>query len=557
VLNNLYKHTQLQDTFGCNMLALVDDVPRTLRLDQFISYWISHQIEVIQRRTQHRLDDAQARAHIYRGLVIALDALDEVIALIRRSPSTEDAREGLKTLLEIDELQANAILDMQLRRLAALERQRIIDQLAEYERVIADLIDILDRPERQRKIISDELAEIVEKYGDERRTEIIAADGDLSNEDLIPDSEVVVTITRGGYAKRTNTDLYRVQKRGGKGVRGATLRTDDEVEHLFVTTNHHWILFFTNKGRVYRAKVWQLPEAGRDARGGHVAGLLSFMPDEEIAQVLAIRDYSAAPYLLLATKRGLVKKSALSAYDSPRQAGIIAVNFRDEDDELIGAELCGPDDEVLLISRKGLSIRFHANDSELRPMGRATSGVTGMKFRRGDELLSMSVIRAGASDDERFVFTVTDGGFAKRTHVFEYRQQGRGGLGIKAMKLNEDRGSLVGGLVVTDNDEVIAIKASGQITRSAVAEVPVKGRDTMGVRFVGVGENDSVVVIALNPETTAEAARLADEAPAGDDSNSTSGAVEDDSSLGSGPEVSPLTPKGLSEDAGVQEDDSE
>ena len=308
VLNNLYKHTQLQDTFGCNMLALVDDVPRTLRLDQFISYWIAHQIEVIQRRTQHRLDDAQARAHIYRGLVIALDALDEVIALIRRSPSTDDARAGLITLLEIDELQANAILDMQLRRLAALERQRIVDQLAEYERIIADLIDILAKPERQRKIISDELAEIVEKYGDERRTKIIAADGDLSNEDLIPDSEVVVTITRGGYAKRTNTDLYRVQKRGGKGVRGATLRTDDEVEHLFVTTNHHWILFFTNKGRVYRAKVWQLPEAGRDARGGHVAGLLSFMPDEEIAQVLAIRDYSAAPYLLLATKRGLVKK---------------------------------------------------------------------------------------------------------------------------------------------------------------------------------------------------------------------------------------------------------
>jgi DNA gyrase subunit A len=315
-------------------------------------------------------------------------------------------------------------------------------------------------------------------------------------------------------------------------------------------------LFFTNKGRVYRAKVWQLPEAGRDARGGHVAGLLSFMPDEEIAQVLAIRDYSAAPYLLLATKRGLVKKTALAAYDSPRQAGIIAVNFREEDDELIGAELCGPDDEVLLISRKGQSIRFPASDSELRPMGRATSGVTGMKFRPGDELLSMSVIRAGVEADERYVFTVTDGGFAKRTHVFEYRQQGRGGLGIKAMKLNEDRGSLVGGLVVTDNDEVIAIKASGQITRSAVAEVPVKGRDTMGVRFVGVGENDSVVVIALNPETTAEAARLADEAPAGDDSDSTSGVVEDDSSPESGPEVWPVTPDGVPEDA-VQEDDSE
>jgi DNA gyrase subunit A len=534
VLNNLYKHTQLQDTFGCNMLALVDDVPRTLRLDQFITHWINHQIEVIQRRTQHRLDDAQARAHIYRGLVLALDQLDEVIALIRRSPNTDEAREGLKTLLEIDDLQANAILDMQLRRLAALERQRIIDQLAEYERIIADLTDILAKPERQRKIISDELAEIVDKYGDERRTEIIGADGDLSNEDLIPDSDVVVTITRGGYAKRTNSDLYRRQRRGGKGVRGATLRTDDEVEHLFVTTNHHWILFFTNKGRVYRAKVWQLPEAGRDAKGGHVAGLLSFLPDEEIAQVLAIRDYSAAPYLLLATKRGLVKKTALQVYDSPRQTGIIGVNFRDEDDELIGAGLCGADDEVLLISRKGLAIRFPANDSELRPMGRATSGVTGMKFRTGDELLSMSIIQAGAADDERFVFTVTDGGFAKRTHVYEYRQQGRGGLGIKAMKLNEDRGSLVGGLVVTDNDEVIAIKASGQITRSAVAEVPVKGRDTMGVRFVGVGDNDSVVVIALNPETTAEAVRLADDTAGSDDSNSS--VAEEDSSLGSGAE---------------------
>jgi DNA gyrase subunit A len=557
VLNNLYKHTQLQETFGCNMLALVDDVPRTLRLDQFISYWIAHQVEVIQRRTQHRLDDAQARAHIYRGLVLALDQLDEVIALIRRSPNTEEAREGLKALLAIDDLQANAILDMQLRRLAALERQRIVDQLADYERIIADLIDILDRPERQRTIISDELAEIVDKYGDERRTAIIGADGDLSNEDLIPDSDVVVTITRGGYAKRTNADLYRVQKRGGKGVRGATLRTDDEVGHLFVTTNHHWILFFTNRGRVYRAKAWQLPEAGRDAKGGHVAGLLSFLPDEKIAQVLSIRDYSAAPYLLLATKRGLVKKSALSAYDSPRQAGIIAVNFRDEDDELIGAELCGPDDEVLLISRKGLSIRFPADDSELRPMGRATSGVTGMKFRPGDELLSMSIIRAGSEDDGRFVFTVTDGGFAKRTHVQDYRQQGRGGLGIKAMKLNEDRGSLVGGLVVTDNDEVIAIKASGQITRSAVAEVPVKGRDTMGVRFVGVGDNDSVVVIALNPETTAEAAQLAGETAASDDANSTSSMAEEDSSLGSEAVTVIRDPARETEDLGVQEDDSE
>ncbi len=514
VLNNLYKHTQLQDTFGCNMLALVDDVPRTLRLDQFISYWVTHQIEVIRRRTQYRLDAAEREAHIYRGLVKALDALDDVIALIRASASTDVARQGLMELLEIDEVQATAILDMQLRRLAALERQRIIDRLAEYERVITDLKDILARPERQRSIVSEELAEIVTKYGDERRTEIIAADGDMSNEDLIPDSDVVVTITRGGYAKRTNTDLYRVQRRGGKGVRGATLRADDEVEHLFATSNHQWILFFTNQGRVYRAKVWQLPEANRDARGGHVAGLLSFLPDEEIAQVLAIRDYAAAPYLLLATKFGLVKKSELPLYDSPRQAGVIAVNFREDDDELIGAELCSAEDEVLLISRKGQAIRFPADDEQLRPMGRATSGVTGMRFREGDQLLSMSIIRRGESEEGRFVFTVTDGGFAKRTQVSEYREQGRGGLGIKAMKLNEDRGSLVGGLVVTENDEVIAIKASGQITRSAVSEVPVKGRDTMGVRFVGVRESDSVVVIALNPETTADVTELDEAAPA-------------------------------------------
>ena len=517
VLNNLYKHTQLQDTFGCNMLALVDDVPRTLRLDQFISHWVAHQIEVIQRRTQHRLSDAEARAHIYRGLVKALDALDEVIALIRRSPSTEEAREGLKTLLEIDDLQATAILDMQLRRLAALERQRIVDQLADYERIIADLEDILAKPERQRSIVRDELAEIVDKYGDDRRTQIVAADGDLSDEDLIPNSPVVVTISAGGYAKRTTTDQYRVQKRGGKGVRGASLRADDAVDHLFVTTNHHWILFFTNMGRVYRAKVWQLPEAGRDARGGHVAGLLSFLPEEEIAQVLAIRDYDAADYLLLATRRGLVKKSPLNLYDSPRQAGIIAINFRDDltnggspsaPDELIGADLCGPDDEVLLISTKGQAIRFPATDEELRPMGRATSGVTGMKFRGGDELLSMSVIRAGESIEGRYVFTVTDGGFAKRTVITEYRQQGRGGLGIKAMKLAEDRGSLVGGIVVSEHDEVIALKASGQVTRSAVAEVPVKGRDTMGVKFVGVRAGDSVMAIALNPETTPEAVEL-------------------------------------------------
>ncbi|NYI71080.1 DNA gyrase subunit A [Naumannella cuiyingiana] len=550
VMNNLYKHTALQDTFGCNMLALVDDVPRVLRLDQFISLWVAHQIDVIQRRTRYRLRKAEEQAHVYRGLVKALDALDEVIALIRRSPNTDEARTGLMALLEIDEIQATAILDMQLRRLAALERQKIVDTLAEIEERIADFRAILASEERQREIVGNELREIVDKYGDERRTKIIAASGDMSEEDFIPDSDVIVTITHGGYAKRTATDAYRVQKRGGKGVRGATLKADDEVAHLFATSNHQWVLFFTNLGRVYRAKVWQLPEASRDARGGHVAGLLSFLPNEHITQVLTLRGYDDAQYLLLATRNGLVKKTPLEAYDSPRQAGLIALNFRDEGDELIGAGLVSDDDDVLLISKKGQAIRFAAAADQLRPMGRVTSGVTGMKFRDGDELLSMSVIDADTPEDDRFVFTVTDSGYAKRTPVSAYRQQGRGGLGIKAMKLNENRGELVGGLVVRDADEVMAIKNSGQITRSAVAEVPVKGRDTMGVKFVGVRGDDRVARIAVNPEQTAEAQEAgvadtpaadgSDEGVAGDNAGQTagesteSGAVTHDGGSGTG-----------------------
>ncbi|HJR89262.1 MAG TPA: DNA gyrase subunit A [Aeromicrobium sp.] len=504
VLNNLYKHTELQTNFSANMLALVDDVPRTLTLDAFILNWISHQIDVIRRRTEYLLREAEADAHIYRGLVKALDQLDEVIALIRRSPTAEEARVGLIELLDIDELQANAILDMQLRKLAALERQKIMDQLAKLEELIADYKDILASEERQRSIVSEELQAVVDKYGEDRRSQIIAADGDLSMEDLIPDEEVVVTITAGGYAKRTKTDLYRVQNRGGKGVRGAQLRDGDFVEHLFPTTSHHWILFFTTAGRVYRTKAYQLPEGGRDAKGGHVAGLLSFQPDEQIAQVLAIRDYEQAPYLVLATKRGLVKKTRLTDYNSPRQAGVIAINFRDEDDELIGAELVSPDDDLLLISRKAQAIRFRADDAQLRPMGRATSGVTGMKFRTDDELLSMTVIRRDADQqegaDELFVFTVTDGGFAKKTSIDQYRLQGRGGLGIKAMEITEKRGKLVGGLVLKNSDDVISVTQGGQVTRSLVSGVPAKGRGTMGVSFVKFKGDDRVVTIARNAE---------------------------------------------------------
>jgi DNA gyrase subunit A len=534
VLNNLYKHTQLQDNFSCNMLALVDDVPRTLSLDAFVTHWIEHQIDVIQRRTRYRLRKAEEEAHIYRGLVKALDALDEVIALIRRSQTVEEARNGLIALLDIDELQARAILDMQLRRLAALERQRINDELAKLEREIADLQDILGSEERQRSIVSEELSAIVDRYGNERRSQIIAADGDLSMEDLIPDEDIVVTITRGGYAKRTKADLYRLQKRGGKGVRGAALKGDDLVDHFFASTNHHWLLFFTTAGRVYRTKAYHLPESARDAKGGHVAGLLSFQPDEQIAQVLAIRDYDSVPYLVLATRRGYVKKTRLVDYNSPRQAGVIAINFREDDDELIGAELITADDDLLLVSRKGQSVRFRADDTQLRPMGRATSGVTGMKFRPGDELLSMSVIKA--SDDEdpvaHYVFTVTDGGYAKRTKVSEYRRQGRGGSGIKAMRLVDDRGSLVGAMVVTDADEVMAVRASGQVTRSLAVGVPAKGRDTMGVRFVLVGESDSVVAIARNTEREVDEVLLEADAPdeSGLASELTADGVGDDTS---------------------------
>ncbi|HEY3527544.1 MAG TPA: DNA gyrase subunit A [Nocardioides sp.] len=513
VLNNLFKHTELQTNFSANMLALVDGVPRTLTVDQFISHWVDHQIEVIRRRTEYRLRKAEERAHILRGLVKALDMLDEVIALIRRSPDVDDARTGLIQLLDIDELQANAILDMQLRRLAALERQKIVDDLVKVEAEIADYQDILAKPERQRVIVGEELAEIVEKYGDERRTQIIAADGDLSMEDLIPDEDLVVSLTRGGYAKRTRADAYRTQKRGGKGVRGATLRGDDVVQHFISTTNHHWLLFFTTAGRVYRTKAYNLPEASRDAKGGHVAGLLSFQPDEDIAQVLAIRDYEQAPYLVLATRNGLVKKTRLGDYNSPRQAGVIAINFREDDDELIGAELVSPDDDILLVSRKGQAIRFRADDGQLRPMGRATSGVTGMKFRDGDSVLSMSVIRADQMVAEahdavkpQYVFTMTDGGFAKRSRITDYRQQSRGGIGIKTMSLeNEDRGGLVGAFIVVDGDEILSITQGGQVVRSPInADFRATGRSTMGVKFVTPKDGDAVAVVTRSVESPDE-----------------------------------------------------
>ena len=495
VLNNLYKHTQLQENFSANMLAIVDGVPRTLSLDAFVRHWVDHQMDVIVRRTRYRLRQAEEEAHILRGLLKALDALDEVIALIRRSPTADEARSGLMEFLQIDEAQAQAILNMQLRRLAALERQKIQDRHDELMRMIAEYNAIIASETRQREIISEELGEIVNRYGDERRTQIMYGyNGDMSMEDLIPEEEVVVTITRGGYIKRTRSDQYRSQHRGGKGIKGASLRGDDVVEHFFVTTTHSWILFFTNLGRVYRAKGYELQEAGRDAKGQHIANLLEFQGGEHIAQVMELKSYEDAEYLVLATRGGMVKKSRLSDYDTNRTAGLIAINLR-EGDEVVSAFTVSAADDILLVSRNGMSLRFHADDASLRPMGRSTSGVTGMKFREGDELISANVVTEGS-----FVFVVTEGGYAKRTSVDEYRVQGRNGFGIKVAKLVEDRGALVGGLIVDEEDEVLVVMASGKVVRSNVNEVPAKGRDTMGVIFAKPGKGDSIIGVARNQD---------------------------------------------------------
>lgn len=495
VLNNLYKHTQLQENFSANMLAIVDGVPRTLSLDAFVRHWADHQMDVIVRRTRYRLRQAEEEAHILRGLLKALDALDEVIALIRRSPTADEARSGLMEFLQIDEAQAQAILNMQLRRLAALERQKIQDRHDELMRMIAEYNAIIASETRQREIISEELGEIVNRYGDERRTQIMYGyNGDMSMEDLIPEEEVVVTITRGGYIKRTRSDQYRSQHRGGKGIKGASLRGDDVVEHFFVTTTHSWILFFTNLGRVYRAKGYELQEAGRDAKGQHIANLLEFQGGEHIAQVMELKSYKDAEYLVLATRGGMVKKSRLSDYDTNRTAGLIAINLR-EGDEVVSAFTVSDKDDILLVSRNGMSLRFHADDASLRPMGRSTSGVTGMKFREDDELISANVVTEGS-----FVFVVTKGGYAKRTSVDEYRVQGRNGFGIKVAKLVEDRGALVGGLIVDEEDEVLVVMASGKVVRSNVNEVPAKGRDTMGVIFAKPGKGDSIIGVARNQD---------------------------------------------------------
>ena len=497
VLNNLYKHTQLQDTFGVNMLAIVDGVPRTLRLDEMVRYYVLHQIDVIVRRTRFQLRKKRERLHVLEGLLVALDHLDEVITLIRNSESADTARGELMSRYELSEIQATAILDMQLRRLAALERQRIIDEAVQLRTEIADLEDLLASPLRQRQVIAEELGEIARRFGDPRRTKLVPYEGDMSLEDLIAREDVVVTVTRGGYAKRTKTDLYRAQKRGGRGVQGAALREDDIVEHFFVTTTHHWLLFFTNRGRVYRAKAHELPEQARTAKGQHVANILAFQPDERIAQVMAISDYEVAPYLVVATRQGLVKKTELGAYDSNRSGGIAAVNLR-EGDELISAKLCSDSDDLLLVSKEAMSIRFHADDDQLRPMGRQTSGVIGMRFDTTDELLAMEVVRSDDVDGDLLVATV--GGFAKRTKLEEYTAQNRGGKGVLTAKIVLKRGGLVGALVVQPDDELYAITSNGGILRTVARDVRRAKRQTQGVRLMNLAEGVQVVAVARNAE---------------------------------------------------------
>lgn len=526
VLNNLYKHTQLQNNFPANMLALVDGVPRTLSLDGFVRHWVAHQMDVIRRRTEYRLNEALKRMHILEGYLKALDALDEVIALIRASATVDVARTGLMELLDIDEDQANAILEMQLRRLAALERQKILDEYEEKRALVEDYRGILASEDRQRSIISEELQAITDKYGDERRTTILPYDGEMSVEDLIPEEDVVVTVTRSGYVKRTKVSEYRAQHRGGKGIRGASLRVDDVVDHFGIASTHDWHLFFTNLGRVYRLKGYELPEGGRDAKGQHVANLLAFQPGETIAAVRSIRSYDDAKYLVLATKSGLVKKTPLQDYDSPRSGGLIAIKLREladgSSDEVVAASLVDEADDLLLVSRHGMSLRFTADAEALRPMGRAASGVTGMKFRGDDSLLTMDVVH-----DDSQVFVMTEQGFAKRTSADEYRVQGRAGMGIKVAKLTEARGDLVGALMVSSGDEVLAIMESGKVMRAAVDEVSLTGRNTQGVTFVRPDKGDRIIAIARNAEVEIEEeVPAAGEQPAAEASAESSEAAE-------------------------------
>jgi len=489
VLNQLYKHTQLQDNFGANMLALVDGVPRTLNLAQFLRHYIRHQVEVATRRSRYELRKAQERDHIVLGLLIALANIEEVIRIIRAADDTADARTKLMERFELSEVQANHILDMPLKRLTRLSRQELEDEHKELLATIERLQKLLADPRALLALVKDELLEMRKKYGDARRTEIKAEEGDFDIEDLIAEEDVIITVTRTGYVKRVPVETYKRQLRGGRGVIGANLKEDDIISQAFTTTTHHWLLVFTNRGKVYRTKVHEVPEGSRTGRGIYVANLpgMGFGADEKIASVIDIKEYSDAKNLVFATKKGMVKKTLLAEYDSPR-SGLAAINLK-ADDELISTLLSDGKDDLLLVSRQAQAIRF--GESNVRTMGRQTAGVIGMRLREGDEVIAMV-----ASSQGDGLLTVTNNGFGKRTDFGEYPKRGRGGLGVRTAQLTTKVGVLAGAFPIRKDQDILVIANDGVVIRVPASQVRKAGRATQGVRIMRLGKGRSVVAVA-------------------------------------------------------------
>ena len=489
VLNQLYKHTQLQENFGVIMLALVDGVPRTLNLKQLIQHYIEHQVEVVTRRSRYELRKAEERDHIVQGLLIALQHIDEVIRIIRGSSDSDEARTKLMQKFKLSEVQANYILDMPLRRLTRLERTKLEDEHKELLSTIRRLKALLKDPQAIRGVVKAELLEIKKRYADPRRTEVRADEGELEIEDLIQETDVIITITRAGYVKRLPMETYRRQGRGGKGVIGANLKADDIISQVFTTTTHHWILVFTNRGKVYRTKVHEIPEASRTGRGTYVANLpgMGFGPDERIASVIDIKEYDDAKFLVFATKKGMVKKTPLSEYDSPR-TGLAAINLK-VGDELIGTLLTDGKDDLILVSKLGQAIRF--SEASARPMGRQTAGVVGMKLRPDDEVIALVATSQGDG-----LLTVTNNGYGKRTPFEEYPKKGRGGLGVKTAMLTSKVGVLAGAFPIRKDQDILVIANDGVVIRVPAVQVRKAGRATQGVRVMRMGKGRSVVAVA-------------------------------------------------------------
>jgi DNA gyrase subunit A len=500
VLNKLFKHTPLQSTFGYNAVALVDGVPRTLGLRDLLGHYLEFQREVVTRRSKYELRKAEARAHVLQGYLIALDNLDAVIALIRAAEDTDAAREGLMREFELSEVQAQAILDLRLRALTALERRRVEQEHKDLQERIAELRGILGDEARIDGLIREELLEIKRIYGknDDRRTEIVAAEGELELEDLIAEEDMVIAITRSNYIKRLPVTTYREQRRGGQGVMGMDLKDEDYIEHLFVASTHDYILFFTNVGKVYRLKVHELPLGSRQSKGRAIQNLLPFRQDEQVRAVIQTRDFGEAKFLVFATKNGIVKKTELAAYNTPLRAdGIIAIKMRDSD-ELVGVRHSTGNDDVLLVSRKGQAIRFSEDD--VRSMGRDTAGVKGMGLRKGDEVISCDVVAVNEGD----LLVVTENGFGKRTKLGDYPRKGRGGLGVKTVQLTQAKGQLAGARVIRDGYQVMLISTGGTVIRMSADDIKRAGRATQGVIVMRLKGDERVSALAPVVETAAE-----------------------------------------------------